>query len=66
MDLQVAVVVDETQLPEYIHEDIHAPARRADDFGQRFLAARYGDRLRPTVLAEIRQQKKRSRKSLFA
>jgi len=62
----VAVVFDEAQLPEFVHEDTHARARRADDFSQRLLADWRCDRLRPAVLAEIRQQKKRARQPLFA
>ena len=61
----MAVVVDEAQLPEFVHEETNARARRADDFGQRLLADRHGDRLRATVLAKIRQQKKRACQPLF-
>ena len=62
----MAVVVDEAELPELVHELIDARTRRSDDFGQRLLADRRGDGLRTTLLAEIRQQKKGSRQPLFA
>jgi hypothetical protein len=63
--LQVAVVIDEAQLPEFI-QHTHAWARRADDFGQRLLADRGGDGLGTALLADIRQQKKCARQPLFA
>jgi hypothetical protein len=37
MYLQAAVIVNETKLPEFIHENIDATARRPYQFGQRFL-----------------------------
>src|SRR4029077_13816451 len=54
VDPQVAVIVDEAKLPEFVHEVIHPRTRRSDDFGQRLLADRRGDGLRATLLAEIR------------
>src|SRR5580704_16979114 len=66
VDLQVAVVFDEAQLPEFVHEETHARTRRADDFGQRLLTDPCRDRLRTTVLAKIRPQKKRACQPLFA
>jgi len=35
--LQSAVIVDETELPEFIHENVDATARRPHQFRQRFL-----------------------------
>jgi hypothetical protein len=55
VDLQVTVVVDEAQLPELVHEMADTRARSADDLGQRFLADRRRNRLRPALLAEVRQ-----------
>ena len=37
VDLQAAVVLDETQLPEFIHEEIYTGARGADHFGEHLL-----------------------------
>ena len=37
MYLQSAIIVDETKLPEFIHENIDATARRPHQLGQRFL-----------------------------
>ena len=51
MDRQLAVIGDEAQLPEFVHEMTDARARRADDLGQRFLADPVRDRLRPAFLA---------------
>jgi hypothetical protein len=65
MDLQVAIVIDEAQLPEFVHEHTHAGACRADDFGQSLLANLHRDWLRTTMLPEIRQQKKRARPVAF-
>ena len=38
MDLQVAVVVDEAQPPELVHEGVNARPGRADELRQRLLA----------------------------
>src|SRR5471032_3246858 len=65
VNLQVAVVVDEAQLPEFVHEKTDPRPRRADDAGQGLLTNRYRDRLRPTFLAEVRQQEQRPRQPLF-
>ena len=37
IDRDIAVVLDESELPELVHEEVHAGARGADDLGQRFL-----------------------------
>ena len=37
VDLEAAVVFDETQLPELVHEEVHARAGRSDHLSQRFL-----------------------------
>ena len=37
MYLQSAIIVDETKLPEFIHKNIDATARRPHQFRQRFL-----------------------------
>ena len=37
VDLKAAVVLDEAQFPELVHEEIDARARCANHLGQRFL-----------------------------
>lgn len=37
VDLEAAVVLDEPELPERVHEDVHARARRTDDLREHFL-----------------------------
>src|SRR5271168_1219227 len=59
VDFQVAVVFDETQLPELVHEMADAGPCRADDLRQRLLADLRRDRLRGAFLAEIRQDEQR-------
>src|SRR6267154_4750111 len=62
----MAVVADESQLPELVHEGVNAGTGRADDLRQRLLADLRGDRLRRAFLAEIRQGEQRPSESLFA
>src|SRR4029079_1704282 len=38
MDLQIAVVFDETQLAEFVHEEVHTQASGADHLGKSGLA----------------------------
>jgi hypothetical protein len=66
MDLQVAVVVDEAQPPELVHEGVNARTGRADDLRQRLLADLRGDRLRLVLLAEVGEEEKRAGQALFA
>src|SRR5437879_11202254 len=65
-DLQVAIVVDEAELPELVHEDVHTRAGRTDDLRQRFLTDLRRDRLWPARLAEIGQNEECSSQALFA
>ena len=37
VDLQAAVVLDEAEFPEFIHEEVDARARCADHLSQHFL-----------------------------
>src|SRR5689334_23088002 len=66
VDLQSTVVVDEAQLPEPVHEVTDAGPRGAHHRGESLLAHLRNDGLRPRVLAEVRQQQKSPRQSLFA
>jgi hypothetical protein len=51
VDLQAVFVVDKTHLFEFVHEEIHAGARCADHFRQRFLRHLGKDSLRLVILA---------------
>jgi hypothetical protein len=42
VDLETAVVFDETELPEFVHEKIDPRACRADHFRERFLRYFWG------------------------
>src|SRR3989442_3194943 len=53
VDLQPAVILDEAQLPELVHEEADARAGRADHLRQRFLADLRHDGFRPPFLADI-------------
>jgi hypothetical protein len=55
MDFYFSVVVDETELPELVHEKAHPRACRADHFGQRLLTDIRLDRGRITNLVEARE-----------
>lgn len=55
MDLQSAVVFDEAELPEFVHEVVYSRARRANHFRQRFLPNSGGHSLEPACFSEARQ-----------
>ena len=65
MDLQHAVVVDEPELAEFVHEAAYTWTCAADHFRERLLAHRY-DRLRLSLLAEVRHQEEYPRQTLLA
>ena len=56
VDLYVAVVTDEAQFPEFVHEGTDARSRRADHFRQRTLIETRIDGFRAALLAEIGEQ----------
>src|SRR5258708_33963376 len=66
VDLDIAVVPDEAQFPELVHEGVHARPGRADDLRQRLLADLRRDWLRCAVLAEVSEQEKRAGQALLA
>src|SRR5947209_16391176 len=66
VDLEVAVIVDEAQLPELVHEGVYPGPGRADNFRQRLLADLRGDRLRRAFLAEVGEEKERAGQTLLA
>ena len=39
LDLDASVVVDVPHLPKFVHKEIDASSRRADDFGERLVHA---------------------------
>ena len=66
IDLEAAVVVDETELLELVHEEVHARARRADHFRQRLLRDPRQHAMGLVRLAVARQQEQRARQPLLA
>ena len=66
MDFHLAVVTDETQFPEFVHEGADAGSRGADHFRQRPLIETGIDRLRAAFLAEIGEQEQKAREPLLA
>src|ERR1700734_1334343 len=58
MNFQFAVVVDQAQLPEFVHEEIYARPRRSDQRGERILVHLYRYRFLAKVAAIIGQQQK--------
>jgi hypothetical protein len=53
VDLQTAVVVNETQFPEPVHEKAHSRTSRAYHLGQGFLANLRDHGFRNALLAEM-------------
>jgi hypothetical protein len=66
VDFNVAVVINKTQFPEFVHEKAHARSRRADHLRQGLLADFRYDWLWPTFLAKIRQKQKYACQPLLA
>jgi hypothetical protein len=56
VDFNVAVVINKTQFPKFVHEETHAGSRRANHLRQCLLADFRYDWLRPTFLAKISQK----------
>ena len=61
-----AVVVNEAELSEPIHEEADARTRGADHLGEGFLADLRDDRYRLGFLAEVGQQQEKPRETFFA
>jgi hypothetical protein len=66
VDFDAAVVIDQAQFSKFVHEKTHARPGRSDHLRKRLLADFCYDRLRPTFLAEIRQQQKSPRQTFLA
>ena len=56
MNFEMSVVINETQLAEFVHEVTHARPSRANHLIERFLTDLREDWLRSALLSEIGQQ----------
>jgi len=61
-----SVIVNETQFPEFIHEEINPRPRGSHHFRERGLFDFFQNRRDLIVFAVFRQQPERSRQPLFA
>src|SRR6202011_5073460 len=66
VDFDVAVIINKTQFPKFVHEMAHARSRRADHLRQYLLTDSRNDWLRPPFLAKISQKQKGPRKPFLA
>src|SRR6202035_6163680 len=68
VDLQSATVavVDVPRLPELVHEEVDARARRSDHVGQRILSDVFQTRHPVTMVAGLRKRQQRPRQALLA
>ena len=66
MDFDLSVVADEAHFTEFVHEETHAGSGRAYHLSQRFLTDIGIDGCWGAFLAEIREQEKKPRETLFA
>src|SRR5271169_1193401 len=66
VNFNVAVVINKTQFPKFVHEKTHARSGRADHLGQCLLADFRYDWFWPTFLAKIRQKQKHPCQPLLA
>jgi hypothetical protein len=64
VDFHLAVIFNETQLPETVHKKADSRARGADHLGQSFLADFWNDLLRRAFFAESRSSIRAKRFSL--
>lgn len=64
--LQTAVVLDESQFPEAVHEEADAGAGSPHHFGERFLADLGHQGFRLSLFAVAREQQKHPRQPLLA
>ena len=66
MDFHFAVVTDESESAEFVHEETYPRPGCPDHVCERLLADLRNDRLGFALLAEIRQQQKSPRQTFFA
>ena len=65
VNLHSAVVMDEAQFAEFVHEEVHSTAGGAHQFGQCFLRYIRYRRFRLPVLAILREQQQRAGQPLL-
>src|ERR1043166_1778372 len=66
VDFQASVIFDEAELAKLVHEHAYAGPRGSDHLGKRLLAYLPDDRLRLTLLTEVRHQEEHPRQTLLA
>src|SRR5271169_5204541 len=66
VNLQAAIVFDEAELAEFVHEEIDAGAGGADHFCERFLGDFGEDALRPVFGAVACEEQERAGEAFFA
>lgn len=66
IDGQVTVILDQSQAPEFVHEEADPGPGRADHLRQGLLADFGDDRFGFFVLAEIRQDQEQTRETFLA
>ena len=66
VDLDLAVIADEAELAEFVHEEADAGTGGADHLRQCFLAHLNLDRMQAAFLAEVGQQQQKPRQPLLA
>jgi hypothetical protein len=66
VNLQDSVVLDEPKPAKFVHEMAYAGPRGADHLRERLLAYLRYDRLRLTLLPEVRHQEENSCQTFFA
>ena len=59
------IIIDEAQLPEFVHEEADPGSRCPDHFRERLLTNFCGDRLGPAFLAEVGKQEERAGQALL-
>ncbi len=66
MDFHSTVVVNEAHLPEPVHKEIDAGARRANHLSQHLLTHFRNNLVLPSLFPELHQEEQDSRQSFFA
>src|SRR5436309_12002613 len=66
VDLEAAVVFDEAELTELVHEEVHPRPRGADHFGEHFLRELRQDALWRVLLSIACQKEQRPGETLLA
>ena len=66
MNLQFTIVLDQSELPELVHEGVDPRTGCADSRRQRFLTDLWDDRFELPFLAEISKEQEYPSEALFA